>query len=64
MFRTVEAVGDRAAVLAGSTTNDTRHSIKLSLAAKEAGVDGVLLTTPYYNKPSQARRHCPRKGHR
>lgn len=55
MFRTVvKAVGDRAAVLAGSTTNDTRHSIKLSLAAKEAGVDGVLLTTPYYNKPSQA----------
>ncbi|GAB3620318.1 4-hydroxy-tetrahydrodipicolinate synthase [Glutamicibacter endophyticus] len=55
MFRTVvEAVGDRAAVLAGSTTNDTRHSIHLSLLAKEAGVDGILATTPYYNKPSQA----------
>ncbi|MCW4465324.1 4-hydroxy-tetrahydrodipicolinate synthase [Glutamicibacter sp. MNS18] len=55
MFRTVvETVGDRAAVLAGSTTNDTRHSIKLSLAAKDAGVDGILVTAPYYNKPSQA----------
>lgn len=55
MFRTVvQAVGDRAAVIAGSTTNDTRHSIALSLAAKEAGVDGILVTAPYYNKPSQA----------
>ena len=55
MFRTVvQAVGDRAAVLAGSTTNDTRHSINLSLAAKETGVHGILVTAPYYNKPSQA----------
>ncbi|MGO3150570.1 MAG: dihydrodipicolinate synthase family protein, partial [Glutamicibacter ardleyensis] len=55
MFRTVvNAVGDRAAVLAGSTTNDTRHSIRLSLRAKEAGVHGILITAPYYNKPSQA----------
>lgn len=55
MFRTVvQAVGDRAAVIAGSTTNDTRHSIALSLAAKDAGVDGILVTAPYYNKPSQA----------
>lgn len=55
MFRTVvQAVGERAAVIAGSTTNDTRHSIALSLAAKDAGVHGILLTAPYYNKPSQA----------
>ena len=41
-------------VLAGSGTNDTRHSIELTRAATEAGVDGVLLVTPYYNRPSQA----------
>ena len=55
MFKAVvEEVGDRAAVVAGSGTNDTRHSINLSRMAKEAGVDGLLLVTPYYNKPSQA----------
>lgn len=54
MFRTVvEAVDGRVSILAGSTTNDTRHSVQLSQRAKEAGVDGILLTTPYYNKPSQ-----------
>jgi 4-hydroxy-tetrahydrodipicolinate synthase len=55
MFRAVvEAVGGRAKVLAGSTTNDTRHSISLSQRAAELGVDGLLVTAPYYNKPSQA----------
>lgn len=55
MFKAVvEEVGDRAAVVAGSGTNDTRHSINLSRMAKEVGVDGLLLVTPYYNKPSQA----------
>ncbi|WIK84706.1 4-hydroxy-tetrahydrodipicolinate synthase [Pseudoglutamicibacter albus] len=55
MFKAVvEEVGDRAAVVAGSGTNDTRHSINLSRMAKETGVDGLLLVTPYYNKPSQA----------
>jgi 4-hydroxy-tetrahydrodipicolinate synthase len=41
-------------VLAGSGTNDTRHSIELTRTATEVGVDGVLLVTPYYNRPSQA----------
>jgi len=50
----VEAVGGRAKVLAGSTTNDTRHSIGLSQRAAKLGVDGLLVTAPYYNKPSQA----------
>ncbi|GAA3694786.1 4-hydroxy-tetrahydrodipicolinate synthase [Arthrobacter ginkgonis] len=55
MFRAVvEAVGGRAKVLAGSTTNDTRHSISLSRRAADLGVDGLLVTAPYYNKPSQA----------
>lgn len=55
MFRAVkEAVGDRARVIAGTGTNDTAHSIQLSKRAAESGVDGLLLVTPYYNKPSQA----------
>ncbi|MGP5725078.1 4-hydroxy-tetrahydrodipicolinate synthase [Arthrobacter rhombi] len=55
MFRTVvEAVGDRAKIIAGSTTNDTAHSIQLSQAAAKVGVHGLLVTAPYYNKPSQA----------
>lgn len=55
MFKTVrDAVGGRAKVIAGSTTNDTRHSIHLSRQAADLGVDGLLVTTPYYNKPSQA----------
>lgn len=41
-------------VLAGTGTNDTAHSIELTKAAEEAGVDGVLVVTPYYNRPSQA----------
>jgi 4-hydroxy-tetrahydrodipicolinate synthase len=41
-------------VLAGSTTNDTAHSIELTRQAERAGVAGVLAVTPYYNRPSQA----------
>jgi 4-hydroxy-tetrahydrodipicolinate synthase len=40
-------------VLAGATTNDTRHSIELTKAAEECGVDGILAVAPYYNRPSQ-----------
>ncbi|WP_422936170.1 4-hydroxy-tetrahydrodipicolinate synthase [Sinomonas sp. P47F7] len=55
MFKAVlEAVGGRAKVIAGTGTNDTRHSVNLSRRAAELGVDGLLLVTPYYNKPSQA----------
>lgn len=49
----VEAVGDRAAVIAGAGTNDTAHTTHLAQAAEKAGADGVLLVTPYYNKPPQ-----------
>jgi 4-hydroxy-tetrahydrodipicolinate synthase len=50
----VEAVGDRASVVAGVGTNDTHHSIELARAAEKAGADGILVVTPYYNKPPQA----------
>ena len=50
----LEAVGDRASVVAGVGTNDTRHSIELAEQAKKAGAHGLLLVTPYYNKPPQS----------
>ncbi|MEO6604407.1 MAG: 4-hydroxy-tetrahydrodipicolinate synthase [Aeromicrobium sp.] len=50
----IEAVGDRATVVAGVGTNDTRHSIELAQQAKKAGADGLLIVTPYYSKPPQS----------
>lgn len=50
----IEAVGDRAKVIAGVGTNDTHHTVELTRAAEKAGADGVLAVTPYYNKPPQA----------
>src|SRR5688572_16627362 len=47
-----EAVGERAAVIAGTCTYNTAESIELSREAAEIGVTGVLGTVPYYNKPS------------
>jgi 4-hydroxy-tetrahydrodipicolinate synthase len=41
-------------VIAGSGTNDTRHAAELTAQADAAGMDAVLLVTPYYNRPSQA----------
>ena len=49
----VDAVGGRATVVAGTGTNDTAHSVKLTAQAHELGVDGFLVVTPYYNKPPQ-----------
>jgi 4-hydroxy-tetrahydrodipicolinate synthase len=50
----LDAVGDRATVVAGVGTNDTRHTIEGARAAAEAGAHGLLVVTPYYNKPPQA----------
>jgi 4-hydroxy-tetrahydrodipicolinate synthase len=50
----VDAVGNRAFVIAGVGTNDTRHTVELARAAEKAGVDGLLAVTPYYNKPPQS----------
>lgn len=50
----LEAVGDRATIVAGVGTNDTRHSRELAAQAAALGAHGLLLVTPYYNKPPQA----------
>jgi 4-hydroxy-tetrahydrodipicolinate synthase len=50
----LDAVGDRATVIAGVGTNDTRHTIKGAEAAADAGAHGLLVVTPYYNKPPQS----------
>ena len=54
LLRTViEAVGDRATIVAGVGTNDTAHTCELARQAEEAGAHGLLVVTPYYNKPPQ-----------
>lgn len=50
----VEAIGDRAKVVAGVGTNNTAHTIELARAAEKAGAHGLLVVTPYYNKPPQS----------
>ncbi|MHB8469354.1 MAG: 4-hydroxy-tetrahydrodipicolinate synthase [Gaiellaceae bacterium] len=49
----LDAVGERATVVAGTGTYDTRHSVHLTERAHALGVDGFLVVTPYYNKPPQ-----------
>jgi len=50
----VEAVGDRAHVIAGVGSNDTAHAVSMAEQASSAGATGLLAVTPYYNKPPQA----------
>jgi 4-hydroxy-tetrahydrodipicolinate synthase len=49
----MEAVGDRATVVAGVGTNNTAHSVELAVQAEKVGAHGTLLVTPYYSKPTQ-----------
>ena len=49
-----EEVGDKARIIAGAGSNDTRHAVAMAKSAAEAGADGLLVVTPYYSKPSQA----------
>jgi len=49
----VDAVRKRVPVIAGTGSNSTREAIELSQAAQKVGADGLLLVTPYYNKPGQ-----------
>lgn len=50
----LEAVGDRARVVAGAGSNDTSHSVLLARACAAEGAHGLLVVTPYYSRPSQA----------
>lgn len=50
---TVEKTAGRIPVIAGTGSNDTPHAIDLSKYAQEAGCDGILVVTPYYNKTTQ-----------
>lgn len=50
---TVEQVAGRVPVIAGTGSNSTAEAIRLTQHAKQAGADGALVVTPYYNKPSQ-----------
>jgi 4-hydroxy-tetrahydrodipicolinate synthase len=49
----LEAVGDRARVVAGAGSNDTAHSVELARSMEAAGAHALLVVTPYYNKPPQ-----------
>lgn len=55
----VDAAGGRVPVIAGTGSNNTKEAVMLTKYAKRAGVDGALVITPYYNKPTQEglRRH-------
>ena len=48
-----QAVGDRASIVAGVGTADTRHTVELALAAEKAGADALLVVAPYYSRPPQ-----------
>ena len=48
-----DAIGDEGTVIAGTTDNNTRKSVELSISAEKLGVDALLLTVPAYNKPTQ-----------
>jgi len=49
----VQEVGDRATIVGGAGSNDTRHAVHLTERATELGADGVLSVTPYYNRPNR-----------
>lgn len=49
-----QEIGDRAVIVAGIGTNDTRHSVEQARDAKRLSPDAALVTTPYYNKPTRA----------
>ena len=55
LFDTVlDEVGNEATVIAGTGSNDTRHTVRLTRKARDVGGHAVLVVTPYYNKPNEA----------
>ena len=48
------AAGERATIVAGVGSNDTRHAVEMARLAANAGADALLVMTPYYNRPTQA----------
>jgi 4-hydroxy-tetrahydrodipicolinate synthase len=55
IIRTVrKVVGDKIKIIAGAGNNETSHSVEQAQNAAKAGADGLLVVTPYYNKPPQA----------
>jgi 4-hydroxy-tetrahydrodipicolinate synthase len=55
LIRVVKAaVGSKAKVIAGAGNNETSHSVEQAIHAQQVGADGLLVVTPYYNKPPQA----------
>lgn len=50
----LDAVGDRARIIAGAGSYDTAHSVHLATACANEGAHGLLIVTPYYSRPSQA----------
>ena len=51
--RAKDYVGDACKIIAGTGSNSTVHTMELSMAAENCGVDGILVVTPYYNKATQ-----------
>ena len=49
----VNALGGSVEIIAGTGSNNTAETMELTKAAEKAGVDGIMLVTPYYNKPTQ-----------
>lgn len=49
----VDAVGHRARIVAGAGSNDTQHAVRIAQGAERTGAHGVLVVSPYYNRPSQ-----------
>ncbi|WP_126415824.1 4-hydroxy-tetrahydrodipicolinate synthase [Trueperella bialowiezensis] len=47
------AIGDRAMIIAGAGSNDTAHAVRIAKGAQESGAEGLLVVSPYYNRPSQ-----------
>jgi 4-hydroxy-tetrahydrodipicolinate synthase len=50
----IDEIGSEATVIAGTGSNDTRHTVELTQAAAETGAHAALVVTPYYNKPNRA----------